>query len=241
MREKRDIIIMETPEALAERGASVFVERARASVAARGIFMVALSGGSTPRRMHRLLGRESLCSEIFWRRTHIFWGDERCVPAESRDSNYGLARKDFLMNVDIPVDHIHPMPADVEPERGASLYEDEIPEILDLIFLGLGKDGHTASLFPGQSALEEKRKRVLAVKGGDPDVYRLTMTFPLINRAREVVFLVSGEEKAGIVKTVLEEPDTKQPAGSVKPVNGRLTWILDRDAASRLSEEAACG
>jgi 6-phosphogluconolactonase len=241
MREKRKIIIMETPEALAERGASVFFERARAAVAARGIFTAALSGGSTPRRMHRLLGKEPLRSEIPWRRTHIFWGDERCVPAESPDSNYGLARKDFLMNVDVPADHIHPMPADLEPEKGAFLYEKEIPEILDLMFLGLGKDGHTASLFPGQAAVEEKRKRVLAVKGGDPDVYRLTMTFAFINRAREVVFLVSGEEKADVVKSVLEEHDTKYPAGSVKPVNGRLTWILDRDAASRLSEEAACG
>ena len=141
------------------------------------------------------------------------------------------------MNVDVPADHIHPMPADLEPEKGAFLYEKEIPEILDLIFLGLGKDGHTASLFPGQAAVEEKRKRVLAVKGGDPDVYRLTMTFAFINRAREVVFLVSGEEKADVVKSVLEEHDTKYPAGSVKPVNGRLTWILDRDAASRLSKE----
>ena len=123
----------------------------------------------------------------------------------------------------------------------AALYEKEVPEVFDLVFLGLGADGHTASLFPDHVALKEWKRGVLAVKGGDPDVPRLTMTFPLINKARHIIFLVSGEKKAEVLKAVLEDRDVKLPAVHVLPSTGSLTWVLDRAAASLLSKETPRG
>jgi 6-phosphogluconolactonase len=143
------------------------------------------------------------------------------------------------------------MPVDARPQEGAFRYEEELKTLFesdhmdvpafDLMFLGIGQDGHTASLFPGQSALDEQGKWVMAVKGGNPDVDRLTMTFPVINSASEIVFLAAGKGKAAIVKTVLENKDAGLPAQRIKPVKGQLAWLLDRDAASLLSEETAHG
>lgn len=229
-------MIAETPVALAERAGRVFLEAAQAAVAVRGRFLAALSAGATPREMHRALGREPLRSGVPWHATHIYWGDERYVSAHSPESNYGLAREDILKHIDIPESHIHPMPVDMDPEAAAARYEKDLPEVLDLLFLGLGKDGHIASLFPGQDALREQKRRVIPVKGGVPRVTRLTMTLPAINRAGQVVFLVSGREKSAVVRTVLEDPRTQLPAACVRPVHGYLSWILDREAASRLSK-----
>ncbi len=240
MGDKVNIIIVEAREDLAEEGAHVFAELAGAAVVGRGRCMVALSGGSTPRKMHALFGEDPYRSSMPWNKIHLYWGDERCVPEASRWSNYGQACEDFLDRVDIPADNVHAMPGSLPPEEGASLYEKEITGEFDLVFLGLGTDGHTASLFPGDIALQEKRRRVVAVKGGQPEVHRLTMTFPLINKARKVVFLVAGEEKAEVVKSVLEDRDTRLPATRVLPSGGSLTWILERGAASLLPKEMIC-
>jgi len=237
MVKKTDIVVVETPEDLAEKGASLFSETVLPSVGEMGRFAVALSGGSTPRKMHVLFGQEPYRSSIPWERVHLYWGDERCVPEACRWSNYGGAKEDFLDHLHIPGENIHPMPGHLPPEEGASLYEKEVPEFFDLVFLGLGTDGHTASLFPGQERLEERKRWVIPVKGGDPDVPRLTMTFPLINNARMVVFYVAGENKARVVKAVLADCDTRFPATHVRPLRGSLTWILDRDAASLLPKE----
>jgi 6-phosphogluconolactonase len=236
----RDIVIVKAPEALAEKGASLFSETALACVAERDRFAVALSGGSTPRRMHVMLGQGPYRSSIPWSKVHLYWGDERCVPETSRWSNYGRAKEDFLDRLDIPGENIHPMPDHLPPEEGASLYEKEITGGFDLVFLGLGRDGHTASLFPGHGTLGERKRWVVPVKGGDPDISRLTVTLSLINMARKVVFLVSGENKAGAVKSVLVDHDTRLPATHVLPLSGSLTWILDRDAASLLPKEMIC-
>jgi 6-phosphogluconolactonase len=237
MRDKGNIIIVETAEALAKEGECVFAEVVEAAVAARGKCMVALSGGSTPRKMHTLLGQEPYRSRIPWNKIHLYWGDERCVPVHSPWSNYGRAREDFLDGIDMQADNVHPMPGHLPPEEGAARYKKEIPEVFDLIFLGLGADGHTASLFPGHSALEERKRGVVPVTGGNPDVPRLTITFPVINKARKVVFLVSGKDKMQTVKSVLEDHDTRLPAVRVLPSSGSLTWILDREVASLLSKE----
>ena len=229
---------------LAKKGAAIFSRIASESVVVRGAFAVALSGGSTPRPMHRMLCEEPYLSEIPWARTNLFWVDERCVPVHHPASNYGAATVDFLRSVPIPETQVHPMPVHLSPEQGAAAYQEEIVRwfwshsqkfpVFDLIFLGIGTDGHTASLFPGQNALSEKERLVVPVSGGNPHVDRLTMTFSLINTAREVVFLVSGREKGEILKSIIQGPPDRFPAQMVRPLRGNLIWLMDREAASQL-------
>ena len=243
-KERLRIIVEENKEAFSQKGARLFEQKALESVEKEGHFMVALSGGTTPREMHKSLASRA---SIPWQGVHIFWGDERCVPVSDPSSNYGTAWEDFLGKVPLPPEQIHPMPAHMAPAQGALSYERELRQIfnlrqrefplLDLAFLGLGKDGHTASLFPGQDSLEERVRFVVAVKGGDPDVDRLTLTFPVINRAREVIIMVSGREKSGVVQAVIEAGEEKFPASRIRPASGGLTWLLDREAASTLAEE----
>jgi 6-phosphogluconolactonase len=198
-----------------------------------------------------MLAEEPYRSETPWNRTSLFWVDERCVPVTDEGSNYGAAKRDLLEKVPLPVAQIHPMPVEAPPDEGAVEYQGVIQNFFqsgegqfpafDLIFLGIGADGHTASLFPGQRALEEKDRLVVAVKGGNPDVGRLTMTYPLLNRARQVVILVSGKGKAAIMKILLEEKQVRLPAGKIKPIDGTLTWLIDQDAATGLSKEVTHG
>lgn len=230
---KNSVFIVRSSKELSEKGAVLFAKIAKKAVADRNRFMVALSGGSTPRKMHVLLGQEPYHSVIPWNQVHLFWGDERCVPMYSRWSNYGQAKEDFLDDINIPADNIHPMPGHLSPQEGASMYEKVIPMVFDVIFLGLGMDGHIASLFQVPDALDMQERLVVPMKGGNPDIFRLTMTFSLINYARNIVFLVSGEKKAQIVKSVLENHDNQVPATYIMP-SGFLTWILDREAASLL-------
>jgi 6-phosphogluconolactonase len=238
------VSVLESSGDLARHGADFFVKTAKNSVQRKGMFFVALSGGSTPRAMHRLLTQEPRRSNIPWDQTHVFWVDERCVPASDPASNFGAATRDFVDQAPIPPNQVHPMPGEMEPEAGALKYQDDLVHsfqlgegmlpVFDLIFLGIGTDGHTASLFPGHRALKEGKRMVLAVKGGNPDVNRLTLTLPVINNAREIVFLASGKEKAPVVKAVLNETDETLPALRVKPHKGRLSWLMDKDAASEL-------
>lgn len=243
------IIIEDDPMGLAHRGARIFATSARESVNRNGRFAVALSGGSTPKRMNEMLGEETSRLKIPWDKVYLFWVDERCVPENDEASNYGAAKRAFLESVPIPEEQIYPMPGEVSPEAGALRYQENIRDffhltetgkpIFDAIFLGVGKDGHTASLFPGQKALEERERLVVAVKGGEPNVPRLTLTYPVLNRARHIVFLASGKSKAEILKTILESKEMRLPAQKIQPVNGKLTWLLDQDAASLLPEEMA--
>jgi 6-phosphogluconolactonase len=232
---------------LARRGAEIFSKAANKSFKIRGRFVVAISGGSTPRDLHRTLGEEPFRSNIPWEKTDIFWVDERFVPENDPASNYGAAMEDFLKRVPIPKAQIHPMPSEGNPEKSALNYQQELLKIFkvragkfpvfDLILLGIGTDGHTASLFPGQSALKEKIKWVVAVMGGNPNVSRLTMTYPLLNQAERIVFIASGREKAPILKAVLEDTKSRLPARMITPLTGELIWLLDQEAASLLSRE----
>lgn len=247
MKNDKTIIIEPNATQLTKKGAELFSQAARKSVEARGRFSVAVSGGSTPRNMHRLLGEEPFLSDIQWDKTDIFWVDERCVPENDPASSYGAAKKDFIDRVPIPEAHVHPMPGEIDPLKGAFIYQQElltffkpaegaIP-VFDLIFLGLGTDGHTASLFPGQSSLDEKERLVVPVKGGHPDLSRLTMTHIVLNQAVKVVFVVSGREKASIIKSIIEDKASVLPARMITPLTGELIWLLDREAASLLSKE----
>lgn len=234
-------IIVDSEKELAARGAELIVSEAERCASLKGGFSIALSGGKTPRPMHGLLSEEPFLSEMPWDKTDIFWVDERCVPIQDRQSNYGNAKRDFLDKAPVRPGNIHPMPGEMDPEAGAreygeflmeffSVQEGEFP-VLDLVFLGIGADGHTASLFPGHDVLDEKKHPVRALSGGDPPVDRLTLTLPVLNRAKKVVFMVSGMSKAGIIKEIFDS-NNLLPASMVRPVEGELIWLLDSDAVS---------
>jgi len=241
---KPEIIITADSSELARAAVRIFVQEAKESVARKGCFCVAISGGSTPRNMNRMLAQEPYCSSIAWGKTHIFWVDERCVSVDDPANNYGVARKDFLDRIPIPEDHVHPMPGEAAPEEGAKIYHNELKKFFrserggypafDLILLGIGTDGHTASLFPAIPSLALSKKWVIAVKGGTPDVYRLTLTYDVLNQAEKICFLVSGENKAPIVKTIFENEKVGLPAQRIQPLKGRLTWLMDSEAISLL-------
>jgi 6-phosphogluconolactonase len=230
---------------LAFKAAELFTASAREHVDQKGCFVVALSGGSTPRGMHRLLATPPALTEVPWEHTHLFWVDERCVPASDPESNLGTAWRDLLRDLPIPRENIHFIRGDFPPEEAAEEYQMELTQffhlgkgefpVFDLIFLGMGKDGHTASLFPGQNALKEESRLVIAVKGGTPHVGRTTMTYPVLNRARRIVFLVAGIEKAETVRALLEGEQPELPAAKIKPFQGDMIWLLDREAASLLT------
>ncbi|MDY6988630.1 MAG: 6-phosphogluconolactonase [Thermodesulfobacteriota bacterium] len=240
-----ETIVLDHPD-WASRAADMFRKRARDCVANQGRFAVALSGGSTPRPVHRLLGQEPYRSDIPWTGIHLFWVDDRCVPETSPDSNFGAAKEDFFGHIPMPISQIHPMPVETLPEDGARQYEQELKAFFvsdksgfpafDLIFLGIGQDGHTASLFPGHGALDERKMWVVAVKGGHPNVSRLTMTLPVLNSAREIVFLVSGKGKAAVTKAIFNENSTLLPAQRIQPTKGRVIWLVDKQASSLLSK-----
>jgi 6-phosphogluconolactonase len=237
-------IIVSNSNQLAEKGAEMFCEIAKKSISDRGRFVVAVSGGSTPRAMHERLSQDPYISDAFWQNTHIFWVDERMVDVDHPDSNFGTARKDLLEKIPIPVNHIYPMPVMTHPEDGAELYQTTLKTffqgigsddpVFDLILLGIGKDGHTASLFPEQAFTYPDQSWVISVKGGNPNVFRLTLTYLVLNSARHTLFLVSGKDKALIVQTLLENSTIDLPAKNIKPLNGTLTWLLDQGAASLL-------
>ena len=245
-----EIVVQPSLEALSREAAARFQRLAADSIAAAGRFSVALSGGSTPRALYRLLGQPPLREAIDWPRVHLFWGDERFVPADHPDSNYRLAREAFISRVPIPAANVHPVPtAGGDPQAAAAQYEETLRRFFapsegeaprfDLVLLGLGADGHTASLFPGSPALDEDRRPVVAAYVPKLGAWRLTLTPPALRGARHVVFLVSGSNKASVLREVLEGPydPHRLPAQLVRPDKGELTWLLDEAAASLLSAE----
>lgn len=225
-------------EALSLEAAGFISQTANKGVAEKGLFTLALSGGSTPRRLYELLSSPPVGPEMPWPHIHFFWGDERCVPPDHPESNYGLAYQSLLSKIPLPEKNIHRIPV----ERGPGLWaaEEYEKEILgffnsprpsfDLILLGVGKDGHTASLFPGDPALKEEDHLIAYVPkpGLAPEFPRITMTLPLINQADGVLFLVSGAEKKEVIKAILQESDTgrdRYPAAQVKPKR-KLRWFI---------------
>ena len=239
------IQIAEDASGVARLGAGLFAATIRSEVDKKGSAFVALSGGSTPRAMHRLLGQPPHRRDIPWHRLYLFWVDERCVPHTDGASNFGAARRDFLESVDIPRDHIHPMPTEPGSTEAAQAYAGEIERTVpknhrgmpcfDIVFLGIGEDGHTASLFPNHDAPAEEVRWIIPVRGGQPFVDRYTMTLPVLNAAKQVIFLVSGTPKATMVKEILDSGTKRSlPARQVRPTSGSVTWMLDKHAASRL-------
>ena len=238
------IKVLNSPEELARAAAEHFVARSREAVAERELFTVALSGGSTPKRLFELLAdpTEPFRDQISWSRIHFFWSDERHVPPDHPESNYRMANDALLSRVPISQSNVHRVPSEnPDAADAAAEYERIVVETtgqslpqLDLILLGLGSDGHTASIFPGSDVLNETERLVAAPWVEKLQTYRITMTLPLLNNGASVVFLVSGSEKAKIVKEIFEGPE-QYPAQAIKPANGELLWMLDEDAAGAVT------
>ena len=225
-------------EDLSRAAAELFASEARRAVAARGRFCVALSGGATPRRCYQLLAADPLREAVPWAQVEVFWGDERCVAEDDPRSNQRLAREALLDRVPLPAGQIHPMVCTGDPEGAARDYQTLLEAaffpaepVLDLILLGLGADGHTASLLPGTEAPAETERLVVPVRAAGADFFRLSLTVPVLNRGRRIVFLVSGPEKAAILQQILQGPPNRFPAQLIAPTDGQIVWLVDRAAA----------
>jgi 6-phosphogluconolactonase len=245
MNHSSNVTIFDTPVQLALAAAEKFVDCARDAAHARGLFSVALAGGNTPKRVYQLLATEQFKNRIEWASVHIFFGDERCVPPDHPDSNYRMAYEMFLSKVAIPPKNVHRIIGEAEPAEGATEYEQQLRVFFaglswprfDFVFLGMGEDGHTASLFPGSSALREQSRWVLNTKAERLKQDRITLTAPVFNHSANVMFLITGKEKAERVAEVLGGPAKAEPlpAQLIRPLDGTLEWFLDRDAASRVN------
>lgn len=236
-----DIRVYPDAASLARAAAELFVTLAAEAIAARRRFAVALSGGSTPRVTYALLADDEFATRLDWPRVHVFWGDERCIPPDDPESNFRLAEGALLSHVPIPPDNVHRVRGELEPEAAAQAYAAELRTFFgapwprfDLVLLGMGADGHTASLFPGTTAVEERERAVVAVYVERLRAWRVTLTLPVINAAHHVLFLVTGATKAETLQAVLEGPDGRFPAQQIRPASGHLIWLVDVAAASQL-------
>ena len=242
-----NVVIYPGVEELAKAAAERFIRLANDAVELKGVFSVALAGGSTPLTVYQLLASEPYSEQVDWSRVHIFWGDERCVPPDHNDSNYGKARLALLDAVPLPPGNIHRIPAELEPERAAEAYEEVLlayfssqqnerdlnNPCFDLVLLGMGDDGHTASLFPGADAVNEKRRWVKALYVDKLAAWRVTLTPAILNQARQIIFIVSGAVKSYTLQRVIYgsfQPE-RYPAQSIRPENGHLSWLVDEAAA----------
>ena len=242
----REVRVCGEPEELGRQAAGCFIESASAALSLRDRFSAALSGGSTPRILYRYLSDPSFSDRLPWKKVHLFWGDERAVPPGHPDSNYRMAYETLISKVPIPPENVHRMQGErSDLAAAAKEYEESLrrffnlsgdrPPSFDLILLGIGTDGHTASLFPGSPALEEKERWVVAVEVEKLHSHRLTLTLPVLNHARELLFLAAGREKAAVIKALLAGPGgTGLPAKQVRPVEGKRIFLLDREAAALL-------
>ncbi len=251
------IHILADTEAVGVAAADIFVQQAQEAIAARGAFTVALAGGSTPTHCYELLAQLPRREQIFWPDVQVFWGDERCVPDEDPRNNARMAQQRLLSRVPVAKSHVHPIRCNGDIAEEAARYDRLLrsqlvtPEVpgskegiapgLDLVFLGLGQNGHTASLLPGSPVLQERHRwaaEVIDVVGTSPEVPRITLTLPVLNSAHMVVFMAFGSDKAEVVRAVMQGPrDGNQlPAQLIRPVSGLLIWLLDRQAASLLNK-----
>ncbi|HTO76742.1 MAG TPA: 6-phosphogluconolactonase [Thermoanaerobaculia bacterium] len=242
-----EVRTLEDVDRIAQAAAAEFLSSTGEALRNAPTAAVALSGGSTPRKLYALLASDDFRGRVRWPRIHFFFGDERHVGPEDAESNYRMAAETMLSRVPVPPENVHRIRAeDPSAEAAARSYEREIEEHFrlapgqfprfDLALLGLGTDGHTASLFPGTKGLSETRRRAVSNWIGKLDTERITLTAPTFNAAAEVVFLVCGDDKSAPLKSVLEgayEP-TQLPAQLIRPGAGRLLWLADRAAASRL-------
>jgi 6-phosphogluconolactonase len=240
----KEILIFKNSDQIVETAIKKWSGIADNAIKQRGFFTVALSGGSTPVKLYKELSG----TDLKWDKTHIFIVDERFVPFDHSDSNYRMINETLLSNINIPEQNIHPVPTGKgSSDESARSYEGDLLSffnlsyggipIFDLVLLGLGDDGHTASLFPGASALTEKDHLAVSATPLDKSMHeRITITFPVINNARNIYFMVTGSSKASVVLDVLGNQDSKLPAALVKPEKGDLCFLLDKSAGALLSE-----
>lgn len=236
--------VFDTAEEVAAAAALRFVELACEADEARGLFSVALAGGNTPRRVYELLAGDELRTQVHWPRVHVFFGDERQVPHEHPDSNFRMASETLLSRVDVLAENVHRIEGRGDAAANASVYEDELRGFFgdvpwprfDLVMLGMGDDGHTASLFPGTPALVEQRAWVFANRVEKLGTWRVTLTAPAINAARRVLFTVSGASKAARLREVLRGPHdpARLPSQLIRPAAGAAEWLVDKAAAAEL-------
>lgn len=247
--------VSSTVDDVTREAAEMITETISRAVEFRGFARVALSGGSTPRTVFCLLAdaNHSYRARIAWDKLHLFWVDERCVGPDDPESNFGMTRRALLDKVPLPIAQIHRMEGELDPEEGASRYESEIRNAFklegaetptfDLVLLGLGSDGHTASLFPHTHGIDEMARICMANHVPQKDSWRLTLTWPVITAGREVAFLIEGTEKAEMVRTVFAgeyDPET-YPAQLIRPASGKLTLLMDVAAAAQLPHAAGAG
>lgn len=242
-----DLHVFETPEEAVRAVAESVRELSSQSSRARGRFTIALAGGSTPKPLYQLLATPPFASSIDWKLCHIFWGDERCVPPDHPDSNYRMAMEALMSHVPIPTSQIHRIHGEDDPEEAAASYEQVLRDTfapsepqLDLVLLGMGDDGHTASLFAGTEALKEQERLIVANWVPHLAAHRITATFPLINAARNVLILATDAGKSSAIKCVFhpdretERGDEAPPIAQVHPMGNAAQWYLTRSAASAL-------
>src|SRR6266404_6032424 len=237
--------VFDSPQELFRGAAEKFCEVGARSIRDHGRFTVALSGGSTPRGLHQELVA-NFSSALSWEHVFFFLGDERHVPPDHPESNYRMANETLFSKLRIPQDHIFRIPSEL-PDAGeaARQYEETLRNFFrppprsfprfDFVLLGMGPDGHTASLFPGTTALEEDKHFVVANWVGEFKTFRITLTYPVLNNAASVMFLVSGDDKADMVRKALRKPEANLPCQKVRPVDGELMWYLDKGAAVKLT------
>lgn len=241
----RNRSVLKDDDAVARVEAETIVRLAAEAVAARGAFRLALSGGSTPRKLYSLLAGEPFVSAIDWNSVHLYWGDERCVPPDHGDSNFRMTREALLDRAPIPAANVHRMESEIDPAEAARRYEAVLRETFDtapgaiprfdLVLLGMGDDGHTASLFPGTKALDERERLVVENFVPKFDAWRVTMTYPLLNAAARVHFLAPGASKAERIREIFgNAPHETHPSERVVPTDGELLWLLDEASASAL-------
>lgn len=245
-----ELVRVKDAEELAHSAAKIIADDAEQAIEKRGRFVIALAGGNTPKRTYQYLARDHK-DRIDWSRVYAFMGDERFVPPDDPRSNFGMARETVLKDLPIPKDHVFPVPTDkASPVESAHAYEatlrkffaGEDPPRFDLILLGMGDDGHTASLFPGAATITIRDRWVVSSPPGTmpPPVDRITFTFVLLNAARHVLFLVSGESKAAALADIFENhPDPiKRPSAGVRPTDGTVTWLVDEAATKDFNGQA---
>ena len=240
----KGIEIFEDHEGLVRTAAERIAATLMGALKEKSSAALVLTGGNTPRPVYELLAEPPYSERIPWDRVDFFWGDERCVPPDHPDSNFGMAWKAFLSRLPVPENRIHRMLGELEDhERAAVVYEEEIRRVtgagdtprFDLVLLGMGEDGHTASLFPG--TVWDENRWVVANYVPKLQSTRITMTPRILNEARAIIFMASGFGKAQALKGVLEDPASDYPARRIRPVSGTLTWMVDKAAASLISND----
>jgi 6-phosphogluconolactonase len=235
----KDILILHDMEELSQRAASMFIEHAKEKTEKNEKFFVALSGGTTPKRLYEILASKPFRKEINWNLVEVYFSDERCVPPEHEQSNFRMANEALIRHVPA---HVHRIEGEIPPEEASIKYEQEVKDALgpaprfDLILLGLGPDGHVASLFPGSPLLKEDKRIVREFYSDKLKSWRVTLTLQVINQARHVLFLVTGKTKAQALKEIVVDEDEKCPGTLVQPLDGEMTWLVDHKAAEGLGD-----